>query len=705
VGGGTCTAAGSGNLNETVNLPVGGSVTFTATGTISPSAVGVLSNTATASVSGGVSDPDPSNNSSTDNTTVVPPAGITISPTTVNVAEGGAADSYTLVLDAAPAADVTVELTFGGQVRVSTDGTNFFAAPVMVTFTTANWAAPRTITVQAVDDFVAEGPHNTSVDHDLSSADPNYDGLLADSVTANITDNDAAGVTISAAAVNVTEGGAANSYTVVLTSQPTGDVSITVNGDAQASVSPLTLMFTASGGTAWNIPQTVTVTAVDDAVAEGAHTGSITHGAASTDANYNGISIAGVTANITDNDTAGVTISAAAVNLTEGGAADSYTVVLTSQPTGDVTISVSGDAQASASPTTLTFTASGGTAWNIPQTVTVTAVDDTVAEGAHTGGITHGVASTDANYNGISIAGVTANITDNDIAGVTVMRSGGTTLVVEGGADDTLDISLTTQPTADVTVTLTAGAQLGVSPTTLTFTVSGGTAWNIPQTVTVTAVDDAVYEGLHADSIQLAVTSADPAYGLTLPDEAVTIADGVSEMLRNGGFETAGAQARYPAQWPRKNLSVKDRRVCGTAPVYEGSCAFRFQFTGPFNLSRTLRQPFIAPAWGDAGDTLTLSAYVRAGSLRRGAFLRVNVFYTNGTTARLNIPVPNGTYDYTLLTNSITLTRRVSKVVVVAVVTPNATGTLFVDGMSLRYQDGTPLASPVSGALPLPPAP
>ena len=30
-GGGTCTASGSGNINDTVNLPVGASVTYTAT--------------------------------------------------------------------------------------------------------------------------------------------------------------------------------------------------------------------------------------------------------------------------------------------------------------------------------------------------------------------------------------------------------------------------------------------------------------------------------------------------------------------------------------------------------------------------------------------------------------------------------------------------------------------------------------------------
>jgi hypothetical protein len=45
----------------------------------------------------------------------------------------------------------------------------------------------------------------------------------------------------------------------------------------------------------------------------------------------------------------------------------------------------------------------------------VTAVDDAAVEGPHTGTITHTAASADAAYNGIAIANVTANITDNDV--------------------------------------------------------------------------------------------------------------------------------------------------------------------------------------------------------------------------------------------------------------------------------------------------
>ena len=71
-GGGTCPAGPvAGNINQVVNLPAGGSVTFTATGTLSASATGTLSNTATVATAGGVTDPVPGNNSATDVDTII----------------------------------------------------------------------------------------------------------------------------------------------------------------------------------------------------------------------------------------------------------------------------------------------------------------------------------------------------------------------------------------------------------------------------------------------------------------------------------------------------------------------------------------------------------------------------------------------------------------------------------------------------------
>ncbi len=219
---------------------------------------------------------------------------------------------------------------------------------------------------------------------------------------------------ISRRTVNVAEGGATATYEVELTAAPTADVTITPVPDGQVTVSPATLTFTPA---TWNVSQTVTVTAVDDDVAEEDHTGTVTHVASSSRAAYDGILISSVTATIVDDDTAGVTISPTSVNVEEGGVTAAYTVVLTSQPTQPVTITVSPDAQLSVSATALTFTAAN---WNVAQSVTVTAVDDNLDEGSHSGLVSHSVSSTDSMYSGISVANVAASIVDDDRAGFVI---------------------------------------------------------------------------------------------------------------------------------------------------------------------------------------------------------------------------------------------------------------------------------------------
>ncbi|HEV7768776.1 MAG TPA: SBBP repeat-containing protein [Thermoanaerobaculia bacterium] len=95
-GGGTCTAAGAGNLNDTVNLPNGGGVTYTASCTVSPAASGSLSNTATVTAPGGITDP-PGNNSATDNDTLTPQADLAITKTDgVTTATAGGSVTYTI---------------------------------------------------------------------------------------------------------------------------------------------------------------------------------------------------------------------------------------------------------------------------------------------------------------------------------------------------------------------------------------------------------------------------------------------------------------------------------------------------------------------------------------------------------------------------------------------------------------------------------
>ncbi len=325
-------------------------------------------------------------------------------------------------------------------------------------------------------------------------------------------------VTQSGGTTDVTEGGATDTFTVALNTAPSSNVTITLTPDAQVSVSPATLTFTPAN---WNVAQTVTVTAVNDAIVEGTHTGNISFAVTSADTGYNAFAVANVVANITDNDVAGITVSPTTTSATEGGATGSFSVVLTSQPIAPVVIALTPDAQSTVSTGSLTFT---GANWNVPQVVTVTAVNDAVVEGAHVSTIVTGAAvSMDPNYNGLNPPDITVNITDNDTAGVTVVQSGGSTNVSEAGGTDSFTVVLNSQPTANVVVTVTGGSQLTVSPATLTFTPAN---WNVPQTVTVAAVNDSLIEGPHVGTVSFAVTSSDGNYnGRNVAGVSVSIAD------------------------------------------------------------------------------------------------------------------------------------------------------------------------------------
>ena len=112
--------------------------------------------------------------------------------------------------------------------------------------------------------------------------------------------------------------------------------------------------------------------------------------------------------------TPGVTISQSdnTTNVTENGATDSYTVVLDSQPTAEVIITVANNGQTTTDLTILTFTTDN---WDTVQTVTVTATDDSEVEAEHTDTITHTVRSNDIGYENFVVSPITVNITDNEV--------------------------------------------------------------------------------------------------------------------------------------------------------------------------------------------------------------------------------------------------------------------------------------------------
>jgi uncharacterized repeat protein (TIGR01451 family) len=137
-GGGTCSANGAGNINDVVNLPAGGSVTYSATCPIDPAALGTLDNTAMIAVAGGVTDPNGGNNSATDSDTLAASADVTITKAAVGVPTPtllGSTFSYTLTAsNVGPSTATAVVVTDSLPATlsyVSNDCGASFAAPTL----------------------------------------------------------------------------------------------------------------------------------------------------------------------------------------------------------------------------------------------------------------------------------------------------------------------------------------------------------------------------------------------------------------------------------------------------------------------------------------------------------------------------------------------------------------------------------------------
>lgn len=469
------------------------------------------------------------------------------SPAGLNTTESGGTATFTVVLDSMPSADVILDISSSN----TAEGT---ASPASITFTGANWNTPQIITLTGVDDLVADGtqPFTITV-HVNSSADPDYASLPDVTVGANNVDNETPSITVTPTLGLLTnESGGSSSFSIVLSSMPTADVTIALTSDtpSEGSVSPASVTLTAGD---WNAPHVVTVTGVDDAVADGARVFQIiTAPATSADMNYNGQDPSDVEATNSDNDIIGITVSPGSIVAAEGGAAGTFTVVLTSEPTADVVVplGILDSAQGMVSPASLAFTVGD---WNVPQTVSVTAVDDLVADGTAVNTVLVGAAaSMDVGYNGFDASDVMVTHPDNDVASVVVSPTSGL-VTSESGGSSTFTLTLTSQPVADVTIPISSGTTTegNASPASVTFTAMN---WNVPQTVTVTGVNDSIVDGTVAYTV---VTGA--AISMDLAYNAVMVSDVSATNTDNdtGGFTVS----------PTSGLNVAESGTTATFTV------------------------------------------------------------------------------------------------------------------------------------------
>jgi large repetitive protein len=416
--------------------------------------------------------------------------------------EGGS-DSFTVALSVEPESSVAIELTPAAGIALS-ESTVYFGSE--------DWDIPQTVTVTAPADDVDEDDAQLAIGVTVVGLPGDgYHGLAVDDLDVALLDDDTAGITSDAASSYEIAEGDSVQYTVVLSSQPAGEVTIDLSSTGDVEATPASVTF---GIGTWDVPQTITLTAIDDDIAEGDRSDTVAQVVATTDAAYD-VALPPIGVLIDEDDVAGfVLVDADSVTVPEfrDPVVDSYTIALTSEPVDNVllTLAFTG-AEVQASPSPLTFSPDD---WDVPQTVTVQAVNDFLVEALETFPVAHAVSTSDAAYGALAIPDVLVTVTDNDVANLKRNVAAG---LAEGEAGRAFTFRLTAQPSADVAIDILPGADLSFATTALTFTP---TNWETLQSIIVTATDDADVEGDESAHVQYTLASSDALFdGLVFSDD------------------------------------------------------------------------------------------------------------------------------------------------------------------------------------------
>lgn len=305
---------------------------------------------------------------------------VTTSGTALQATEGGGSLVYFLHLSQSPTSAVTVPMSVSNLARSGITASLSLTNANYNQFITSN-----RVTVNALTDNLITGNTTTMIQHGiLSSSDVfynNYDPSgenfsisIIDVDTFGFQRNQTAGTTNIVTEYTGTNNAA--TYRIRLSARPnpgeTCSFNISSSDSTAAIVSPTTMTFTNGN---WNAYQNFTVTGVSDSALNYNRSFSINFSnTISAQSQFDNQAISSVGMSVLSN--AIVTSPPTPSNQTSvSGQSASFTVVLNSPPTANVTISSvsSSNTQAgTVSPSSLSFTTAN---WNIPQTVTVFGVN------------------------------------------------------------------------------------------------------------------------------------------------------------------------------------------------------------------------------------------------------------------------------------------------------------------------------------------
>lgn len=442
------------------------------------------------------------------------PPGMTVLETDggTQVSELNGRDTLTVVLETEPIDDVVIDVTTSDDTEVSPE-------PAVITFNSSNWNQTQTISVVGVDDPLIDGDVQSQITVAIREADSDiaYDNIPPAIFSVITTDNETAGflVTETGGSTVVSEPDDTDSFNVRLTGSPVSPVvlQVTNSNQSEAVIDIDRMTFTPEN---WNVPQSVTVTAVEDDVADGVTSATMTVSIVDNESDdlFDPVSDQLITVTIEDDDT-GLTVSEsdAETIVSESGDTDDVAVVLKGQPLGNVVVLVTSDdrTEVTVSQPALTFTPSN---WDEVQTVTVIGVDDDFTDGDQRATLTFQVdpANSHPGYAAVSPQIVRVDNIDNDGPGFEIIETGNSTIVSEDGDQDSFSVSLNVRPLANVYLVVESDdpTEAEVIPATLTFTPSN---WTQPRTAGIVGIDDLLADGEQVSNIVVSVRAdSDPNY-------------------------------------------------------------------------------------------------------------------------------------------------------------------------------------------------
>jgi murein DD-endopeptidase MepM/ murein hydrolase activator NlpD len=144
--------------------------------------------------------------------------------------------------------------------------------------------------------------------------------------------------------------------------------------------------------------------------------------------------------------------------------------------------------------------------------------------------------------------------------------------------------------------------------------------------------------------------------------------------LNNGGFEMQGENSKEARYWKHGDLSVAKRVTDGADK------AVMLKSGDGNNVSQKIEPPNC-----EMGQSLKISAVVRAENLKSGAMFRAKYTFLNGTKDKLEIPIDNGTYGYKAVEDQKLLSGTLKKLKLMIIGGSN--GKVYVDDVRVLCVD------------------